>query len=168
MLCHMVGIDLWRLSSELEKLLLFCQDSTIDAASIKEAVVFTRDINIFAILDAFFEQDHFKAIRLFDGLLGSGTNFSYVLSMISRQVRLLLLAKETNILDLSLDQARIYLGINNDFILKKTLKQASKYSVRDLIAFYKKLRDFDTAVKTGKCDPRLGLNIIFGESITLR
>ena len=165
-LCHMVGVDLWRLSSELEKLLLFCQDSTIDAASIKKAVVFARDINIFAILDAFFEKDQFKAIRLFDGLLGSGTNLSYVLSMISRQVRLLLLAKETHILNLGLGQARVYLGTKSDFVLKKTLKQASKYSVHDLIAFYKKLRDFDRAVKTGKCEPGLGLNIIFGESIT--
>ena len=164
-LSNMVGVDLWRLSNELDKLLLLCQDKAIDATSIREAVVFTRDVNIFAILDAFFTGDHLKAIRLLNEILGAGSNYSYVLSMISRQVRLLLLAKEASGLSMGLREARSHLGIGNDFVLKKTLKQARGYHKSDLVAFYGRLRDFDLTVKTGKFDPVLGLNIIFGEGV---
>ena len=165
-LSSMVGVDLWRLSNELDKLILLREDEIIDATSIKEAVVFTRDVNIFTILDAFFATDFLKAIRLLNEMMGTGSNYSYVLSMISRQVRLLLLAKEASSLSMGLGETRSHLGVNNDFVLKKTLKQAQGYSESDLVAFYGKLRDFDLAVKTGRFDPLLGLNIIFGAGIT--
>ena len=164
-LSSMVGVDLWRLSNELDKLILLRENEIIDAPSIKEAVVFTRDVNIFTILDAFFATDYLKAIRLLNEIMGTGSNYSYVLSMISRQVRLLLLAKEASSLSMGLGETRSHLGINNDFVLKKTLKQAQGYRESDLVAFYGKLRDFDLAVKTGKFDPLLGLNIIFGAGI---
>lgn len=164
-LASMVGVDLWRLSNELDKLILLRENEIIDAVSIKEAVVFTRDVNIFTILDAFFATNYLKAIRLLNEMLGTGSNYSYVLSMISRQVRLLLLAKEASSLSMGLGETRSHLGINNDFVLKKTLKQAQGYRESDLVAFYGKLRDFDLAVKTGRFDPLVGLNIIFGAGI---
>ena len=46
---------------------------------------------------------------------------------------------------------------------KKTLDQASRYSLSRLKDVYRKLLDTDISIKTGKMDPELALNVLVAE-----
>jgi DNA polymerase-3 subunit delta len=82
--------------------------------------------------------------------------------MLHRQVRFIVLAKELLAQKISkLDiQSKLRLS---DYPLQKTLEQADKYSMPRLKQFYEKLLDTDLAIKTGKYDGELALNILVVE-----
>jgi DNA polymerase-3 subunit delta len=68
-----------------------------------------------------------------------------------------LLAQKKNKLDI---QSKLGLS---DYPLQKKLEQADKYSIPRLKQFYEKLLETDLAIKTGKYDSELALNIMVVE-----
>ena len=55
------------------------------------------------------------------------------------------------------------LEIASPFILRRTLQQASRYTLPRLKEVYHKLLETDLAIKTGRYDAELALNILIAE-----
>jgi DNA polymerase-3 subunit delta len=55
------------------------------------------------------------------------------------------------------------LGLTSDFALRKTLEQASRYSLPRLKEVYSHLLETDLSIKTGKYNAELALNILIAE-----
>ncbi|GAI39824.1 unnamed protein product, partial [marine sediment metagenome] len=55
------------------------------------------------------------------------------------------------------------LGITAEFVWRKTLEQASRYSLERLTELYHKLLEADLSIKTGRYDGELALNILVAE-----
>ena len=53
--------------------------------------------------------------------------------------------------------------MNNEFVWQKTLEQTNMYSFDRLKELYHKLLDTDIAIKTGKYNDELALNILIAE-----
>ncbi|MBN1363383.1 MAG: DNA polymerase III subunit delta [Syntrophaceae bacterium] len=88
------GFDFWRSISELEKLISFVGDSElIDKDDVDEAVGRTKEDNIFTLTNALGEKNQLAAIDSLQNLLDQGVHHLMIMTMISREIRLLLQAR---------------------------------------------------------------------------
>jgi DNA polymerase-3 subunit delta len=88
------GFDFRRSMSELEKLISFVGDSElIDKDDVDEAVGRTKEDDIFALTNALGEKNHLAALDSLQNLLDQGIHHLMILTMVSREIRLLLQAR---------------------------------------------------------------------------
>jgi len=146
-----VGSDLWRMDNEIKKLTSYAKRITI-----KEADLFIDsplDDNIFNFMDALSNKNARQAIKLLHDQLDAGANEFYLLTMLSRQIKILLQIKETNGKGLDL----------HPFVIKKTLPQSKKFSMEILKKLYSKLTEIDKGLKSSQCLPQLYLDMFVVE-----
>ena len=162
LLSQMVGNNLWALDMELEKLTLYSTDRSIEEADVRLLVSQVREASIFTAIDAMLDDKIGIALPLIRQLREEGAEFSYVLSMIARQLRLVILAREMLERGLAGQQIGGRLGIGPDFAIKRTLAQARKHTHKKLVGLYQRLLESDLAVKSGNLDEELALDLLVG------
>lgn len=150
MLADLVGGNLWVLANEIEKLLVYTSGRYIESEDVEHLVSYARDTSIFAVVDAILEQQAPRAILLLHRLLSEGTSPTYVMVMIARQLRLVVLAKELVAQGVSSREAQKRLGFSSEYPFRKTLEQARMYPVEQLESAYRRLLTADIAMKTGE------------------
>ena len=162
LLIGLVGADLWAMSSEIDKLLAFCSGQSITEDSVRQITSYAREANIFALVDAILEGRRKVAQQSLHRLLQEGAAPPYVLAMITRQLRLIVMAKELG-RRLFQPEIRDRLESASDYGLEKALKQARAYTVERIKSAYHKLLEADIAIKTGKYDGDLALDLLVVE-----
>jgi DNA polymerase-3 subunit delta len=163
LLVELIGGNLWAMSNEIQKLLLYCQERPIDEIDIKQLVSYAQEASIFPLVDAILEGQTRVAQRILHQLYQEGASPTYILTMIARQFRLIALAKG---LDSSLSRLQIQdrLGLTSSYTLDKTLSQAKLYDFERIKRAYAKLLETDLAIKTGKySNNRLALELLVTE-----
>ena len=150
LLAELVGGNLWALSGEVEKLSLYCQDRTVEAEDVELLVPLAREMSIFNAVDAVMEGRYADALRTIKRLMEEGAGGQYIIVMVARQVRLLLLAKDLAGSGVPQQQMGRRLGLNSDWVLRKTLEQGRRHSRDALEALHRGLLETDRAVKTGR------------------
>jgi len=162
-LARLVGSNLWVLSSELEKLFLFAAGRGIESADVSAVVTASREIGVFELVDAIMDGRSAQALRLLQGFLRDGQAPSYILFMLGRQLRLLVRAKGIMASGHSelvvQDKLKLY-----GFALRRTLDQATRFSLPRLKAFYHRLLDTDLAIKTSRYDEDLAISLLVAEA----
>ncbi len=166
-LAETIGGDLRVIDHELQKLSLYRWGETVRHEDVQEMVSYAREANIFAAVDAVIEGRPGVAIRLVQQHLESGSAPTYIVSMIARQVRLLLLAKDVR--ERGVPQADIgkHLSLSG-YPLKKTLEQERKFTHQQLAAIHRKLLEADLSIKTGEADEQLALEMLVAELASAR
>ena len=155
-LIEFIGPDLWMMENELQKLALYAGADHIDEETIKLLVSRFQEANIFKIVDAILEGRSFEAIQSARKFFDDGEHVSYILIMIARQLRLILLAKsliKNNVKGNSLAQR---LGLRAEFAVERTIAQAHRNDVENLTLAYRKLLDADLSVKTSSISNDIG------------
>ncbi len=156
------GEDLQRLDAELDKLLTYVGDAEVTVGDVRLLVSEARDDNIFHLVDAIGRRDRRQALRLLRELLGSGAAVPYVLTMIARQFRLLLLTREA--LASTSDQQQIASQLRlGPWQVRNFVDQARRFSVGDLETAYQRLLATDQAIKTGRLEGDLALDLLVAE-----
>jgi DNA polymerase-3 subunit delta len=158
-LVALVGADLWAMSGEIDKLLVYSAGQGIKEDDVKQVVSNTREADIFALVDAILEGRREVAQQWLQRLLQSGAGPPYILTMITRQLRLITAAKELG-RDLFRPEVRASLEQPKDFSLQKASRQAKAYTGERIRAAYHKLAETDVDIKSGKYDDELGLNLL--------
>lgn len=88
------GFDFRRSMSELEKLISYVGERPIiDKNDVEEAVGRTKEDEIFALTNALGEKNNLAALDALKNLLNQGNHHLVILTMISREIRLLLQAR---------------------------------------------------------------------------
>lgn len=162
LLAKLVGGNLWIMSSEINKLALFAAGRRIEEEDIKAVVSSAQEANVFAMVDAILEFKVGAAELLLEQLLDRGASSAYLLAMLSRQVRLIVQAKELRRQRKPDVEIQSKLGLA-PFPLRKTLEQAQRYPLERLKAVYRKLLEADLSIKTGKFEGGLALNLLIAE-----
>jgi DNA polymerase-3 subunit delta len=139
--------DLRTMATELEKLALYCWGRTVRHEDVEELVSYAKEANIFAAVDAIMEGRPEKAIGEVHRLLESGSPPAYVLSMMARQVRLLILAKELKAQRVPYAEMGQRLGLRG-YPLDKTLAQEQKLSPGRLVEIHRKLLEAGLSMRT--------------------
>jgi DNA polymerase III subunit delta len=159
LLIDCTGNDLWTLNNEIDKLLSYCGDRTISDEDVKTLTSYSRDINIFNLVDKIMEKKSSEAQQLVSKMIKEGANVSYIITMILRQLRLIIKAK---FLDYNTRAGSAEAGplFTSEFVLKKTMEQAKIYSLAQLKEIYHKIMEMDVNIKTGKYNGDLAADIL--------
>jgi len=163
MLAGLVGDNLWVLASEIEKLVLYASGRRIEEEDVMRVVSSAREASVFTMVDALIEGRASTAARLLHQLLEEGAATPYLLVMITRQLRLLLQAKELSLKRTPASVIKERLGIASDYTLTKALEQSKRYSMKRLEQVYRKLLETDLAIKRGLWKGELALDLLVAE-----
>jgi DNA polymerase-3 subunit delta len=159
LLADLIGGDLWAMYSEIQKLLLYSQQRPISEDDVRWLVSCIQEANIFALMDAVAEGRTEPAQRILHRLYDEGVSPAYILVMITRQFRLIALARDLE-KGLSRLQIQERLGLKSSYGLDKTLNQARLYDFEGIKRAYDMLLETDLAIKTGKYSDKLALELL--------
>jgi len=141
--------NLWALSRELDKLLAYNKNITLENVRLLTQPNF--DDNIFNLTDAIGHGDKVKALELLNRQLETGMQPIYLLSMIIRQFRILIQVKELAGEERFVNYNFVAkeLGLH-PFVVQKSIAQSKKYSFEELEKIYRGLQEVDLKLKTSK------------------
>jgi DNA polymerase-3 subunit delta len=162
LLAELIGGDLWAMNGEIQKLLLYSQERPIGEDGVRQLVSHVQEANIFALVDAVAEGRTELAQRILHRLYYEGMAPTYILTMITRQFRLIAQARDLEP-GLSRLQIQDRLGLKLSYSLDKTLSQAKLYDFEGVKRAYDKLLETDLAIKTGKYSDKLALELLVTE-----
>ena len=163
LLMDYVGGDLWVLSSEIEKLSLYCGVKEINEEAVRLLVGHTRAASVFNAVDAILEGRSATALGLVSRLLRSGAEVSYILVMLARQVRLVLLTHELLVQRVPRAEMGRRLGLAAEFAVRRTEEQARRHTHERVIAMHRKLLETDLAIKQGTVAEEQALETLVAE-----
>ena len=161
-----VGYDLRLMDQELEKLSVYAADTgKVSAADVRRLVPYVREADIFEMVDALGRRNTQKATVLLHRMLDEGKAPLYLLTMIVRQFRIMIQVKELNALGFNVAESAKQLRLH-EFVVKKSLAQAQNFSFDQLSRIYDSLAESDAAIKTGKMNETLALDLLIAEVCT--
>jgi DNA polymerase-3 subunit delta len=161
-LARFIGPNLRLIDSEMEKLAVYAGDRTVRSEDVRLLVPYAQDASIFDMVDALGHRRTAQAFRLLAQLRNEGAHPLYLLTMIVRQYRILIQVKE--LMQHGLDRDNIAKKIKlHPFPTKKAMAQARQYSSQQLGSIYDRLLDTDVAIKTGRMEANLALDILVVE-----
>lgn len=161
LLAQLIGGNLWAMSNEIDKLLLYAEGRSIEENDVRQLVSYAQEANIFALVDAVLERRPEVAHRILHRLYQEGASSAYVLVMITRQLRLIVQTKELSS-RLSPPQIQAKLGLKS-YALDKTLDQAKSYNFERIKRAYSRLLETDVHIKTGRYNDRIALELLIAE-----
>lgn len=152
----LLGNDLWALENEIKSLVAFKKGQIIEVGDLTFLPVPRLEASIFKTIDAIANHDTKTALELLDRHWGQGDSPIYLLSMVGYQFRNLLLVKNL------LEKGRLLPTIVkmtglNPFVARRCLSQADKFTFPRLKQIYAGLLETDRQIKTGRVNPRQGL-----------
>jgi len=177
-----VGPDLRMFDTEIEKLVSFAGErKKVLPEDVQEATKKTKQDPIYEMTNALGEKDAEKTLAVIDGLLESGLFPLQIVSAVANQIRKLLLAKD--LVERQTDrqwkrgmaygtfQSFVYPALQQEkenplpagahpFVLYKTLSQADKYSLHELLRALDRCLWADEQLKTTPRSPKLILERI--------
>jgi len=162
LLAGLIGGDLWAMEGEIQKLLLYSQGRTVEEDDVRQLVSHAQEASIWALVDAVAEGRTEPAQLVLHRLYREGMEPTHILTMITRQFRLIALAGDLE-RGLSRPQVQESLGLKSSYALDKTLRQARLYDFEGVKRAYGKLLETDSAIKTGKYSDKLALELLVTE-----
>ena len=162
----LLGNNLRLIDQELKKLVLFCDGKSIQTNDVNLIITEARDINIFSAIDYALQKKTNLALKSFVKLLTDGLTVSSIVSMVYRQIRLLILVKEIMRREKNHEQIGKAIGINSTYAIRKLIEQSKIYTFNQLFIILKKLLEMDLLIKTGQIDENIALEIIVSELST--
>jgi DNA polymerase III subunit delta len=155
-LVEVVGDNLSELNQELKKLVLFAgDDPTLTPQQVSQLASHSRSYNIFALVEALGEPALPRRLSALDHLLDLGEPPARILTMLARQLRLLICFKETAPQTSPADLAkRLKLA---PWLVKRLGQQAQNFSLKALKSHLNLLHQVDLSLKTSAANPRVWL-----------
>jgi DNA polymerase III subunit delta len=163
LLMDCIGGDLFTLSNEINKLVAFTAGRQIEDKDIRMVVSASQETDIFGLIDAILDRKAGPAERILQNLLQNGTAPLQILALLARQLQNLVQVKELRGLKRPSAEIQTRTGIFSSFVLEKVTARAERYSMDRLKEMYRSLLATDLALKTGRLDGDLALNILAAE-----
>lgn len=165
-LAELVGGDLWTIDRELEKLSLYAAGRSITDADVRAMVPYAQEANIFAAVDSIMDGYPGPALRSVMQLMEDGQEPLYIIAMIERQLRLIALARDLTDRGVAQPDLGRRMGTNSDFVVRKTLGQARRLTLPQIRSKYRRVLESDLAIKQGRLEPALSLQLLVADLAT--
>ena len=163
-IASLVGDDLRRADSELYKLVCYVDDEhAIREEDVAALTPYVPEANIFEMVDALAKGDGGRALELIHQSLHDNPRdpgFG-LFTMIARQFRLLLMAKDQLATGGSSQAPALARALRvPPFVAGKLIVQSRVFTVNQLDTILKRLQRYDQDMKTGRIAPRLALDLL--------
>lgn len=155
------------IDSELRKLAIFAEGRQVAVEDVREMVAYVREANIFQAVDAIVDRRTGPALQLVRRIVEDGSPVAYLMTMIARQVRLLLVAKDMQTQGLSRGDINQRLRLPG-WVLDRTLTQAGRMSQAYLEYIHDQLVETDLKLKTTPIDEQLAVELLIAQLTTRR
>ncbi|GAB1422520.1 DNA polymerase III subunit delta [Anaerolineales bacterium] len=159
----LVGPDLLRADNELFKLIAYVDGKrAIQIRDIAELTPYIEEANIFETIDAIAVGNGKRALELVHRSFEQNPREQGfgIFSRIVSQFRNLLLVKEQLATNPREDNKTIATLLKiHPYPAKKLMTQSAKFKLEDLEKIYKHLQQLDVDMKTGRIEPRLGIDL---------
>ena len=157
-----IGNDTRTASLEIEKLLLYVdRQRPVEAQDVEELSTQTAQADVFQMVDAMSAGNAPLALNLLHRLMEEEDELN-LFGMIVRQFRLLLVGRE--MLAEGRTSADFARGLaRNEFVARKTMEQARRFSQDRLDSIYHRLLEIDEGVKTGRTSLPVALDVLVVE-----
>jgi DNA polymerase-3 subunit delta len=149
------GVEKWLLDNELQKIKTYLLAKDKDSISDKELdSILGFDVrgNIWKFLDYFGYRKKKDCISEFSRLVSYDESIQYLLSMINREVSIMLQIKYIDKKNLDIRSLKLH-----PFVLKKSQEKSKLFKFEELQLFLKKLLDLDFSIKKGELEEKTGL-----------
>lgn len=158
------GEELERLSSEIEKLVLFVGEKTSiskeDIQNVHPAG--NQEMNIFNLVDAIGNRNKKQALRILKNLVLT-EDIGKILGMIGRQFRLILQAKELMKKGYSQTKIAQEIEIRQNWVVGKLLGQGRNFSSKSIINKFEVLADAELNMKSGPGERLFTLEVLISK-----
>ena len=160
-LVQRIGNDMNLLRTEFEKLVTYAWDRPVITWEDVEAVssVSLQD-RIFDMFRAMTSHQQEKALSLYYDLLALKVPVVKILVLMGRQYSQLLRAKEAKERRLSGAELAKAIGVNSSYVASTITQVAQGYNVQELKQILREIVDTDEAIKTGRMEERMGLELL--------
>ena len=165
-LAELVGGDLWTIDRELEKLSLYATGRSVTDADVRAMVPYAQEANIFAAVDSIMDGRPGAALRSVVQLMDDGQEPLYIIAMIERQLRLIALARDLTDRGVAQPDLGRRMGNSSDFVVRKTLGQARRMTLTQIRSRYRRVLESDLAIKQGRLEPALSLQLLVADLAT--
>lgn len=157
LLCERLPYDAGMIQNELDKLELY--GDTIDEALIAQLVTRSLEDDVFALVNAVVDQNRKRCFQIWQDLQVLNKDPIYLIALISSQFHLLYQVKCAMLQGLRRqDEIADMLGVH-PYRVKLALGICHRFSADDLSATLNRLADLDQAIKSGRVDKTLGLEL---------
>ena len=158
LLSSFVGNNLWQLKNELDKLIAYKNGEEITETDIKTLVIAKINENIFNLTDAVAAGNLAKGLKLLEEQLSAGLNEIYLLTMLTRQFRILTQLNALNAKRYS-EMEMVKETKLHPFVVKKSLPLAKKIGLEKIKDIYQRLVDLDKKFKSTSLPPKALLDL---------
>lgn len=162
LLIDLSGGDLWQISTEIKKLSFSNEEPVISSELVKEMVPGSYDENIFGLTDAISAKNKKAAIGLLEDQFSAGLSEEYLLTMLTRQFKILFQIRTALDARLSESELANHLKIH-PYVAKKGALQARNFSAQTLKTYLNRLVRLDFLNKTGRGDIKTELSLLISE-----
>ena len=174
-LISLVGNDLWQVNNEINKLINYkvglepsiipgdnSVSKNIEVVDIEKLTKGKFDENIFALTDAISNKNKALATKLLNEQYAAGLTDSYLLSMFTRQFKILLQIRQA--LDSGLTSRKITSELRlHPFVIQKGISQVRNFNLPHLKQTLAKLLSIDFDMKNGRGDGQTMLDLLIAK-----
>jgi DNA polymerase III subunit delta len=167
-LVGMVGVDLMRLSAELDKLINYAgEKGRIGKPEIDELVIDSREHSNFELTDAILDGDRRRALNLLDRIYANASERPETLSLmilgaIGSNYRKMLAAKE--LMRRNAPNAEVAKAVGmSPFFVTKFNGRVRKIDAARILRGIARIAETDVALKTSLATPRLQIEVLICE-----
>ncbi len=146
-----------KLDNELDKLTGYTNGRRIESTDIELLVADEEISDMFKFVDAVSVRDGHTAYRQMLSILSRGEQPLVIMTMLARQTRLMICAKEND----SLPNDTLATTMNvSPFVAKKAAQQASRFRMDELVRAHLAIAEIDVSIKTGRMDELAALDMM--------
>lgn len=158
-LAERTNYDPERCSNEIKKMKLVIEDNKITRQDVLSLVSNTLENDIWNLIDSINNGDKKQSTEILERLIAQSVDANYIISMISRNLRLITLTKY--ILEERDSSGSIAKTLKvPPFTVPSLISSSKKYSNKKIGTLYSKLSNLDYQIKKGLIEPNLGLTLL--------
>ncbi|HTE86818.1 MAG TPA: DNA polymerase III subunit delta [Dehalococcoidia bacterium] len=152
--------DLWTLAAEVDKLSLFAAGRTIAESDVRQLIPDARESNVFGMVDAIVAGRLAAALLQLRLLQQEGAAGPYLITMIARQFRQLIVAEDMSAAGAPAASIAKAADIRSDAVLPRVTQQARRMGATRLQRSYECILDADLSIKRGQVDEDVALDLL--------
>ncbi|HOR52714.1 MAG TPA: DNA polymerase III subunit delta [Candidatus Pacearchaeota archaeon] len=159
LLAERTNYDPERCSNELKKLKLITKDNEITRADIENLISDTLEKDIWNLIDAINTKNTEESTKILERLISQNIDANYIISMLTRNLRLITLTKYLLEEKESTGNISKILKVP-PFTVPSLMSSSKKYSNRKIKMLYTKMSNLDYQIKKGLIEPNLGITLL--------
>jgi DNA polymerase-3 subunit delta len=154
------GSDLWTLAAEVEKLTLFALGRAVTEADVQQLVPATHESNVFGMVDAVVTGKLDRALQQVRLLQRDGAAAPYLITMIARQYRQLIIAEDLAAAGASMSAIAKETGIRSEAVIPRIIQQARRMGPAQLQRAFERILEADLSIKRGAVDEDVAVELL--------